>query len=49
MTLLCMNFLTLILASHFERASNTPAKKQWPGQAASEKGESHHERSKSAE
>ena len=49
MTLLSMNFLILILASHFERASNNPAKKAWPAQTASEKGESHHEGSKSAE
>lgn len=26
MTLLGMNFLTLIVASHFERASNAPAR-----------------------
>jgi len=43
MTLLCLNFLTLTLASYFERA-RAPCHKVWLEQAAQQKGESHHER-----
>jgi hypothetical protein len=45
MTLLRVNFLTLILKSHFERARILGHKTVAGSQsAASEKGESHHER-----